>query len=655
MARQGSRGSSPPQTRSLRREHRPPEPNSDRGSGLTSGSQTGPRPASSARIAWFATLGAQTVRDRPAPPISLSPPRDVQAFRGRGQVTIDWSPVAGAAGYLVHRGTAAGGPFVPVDQSSGDVLAVPHGPYLDTTGAPGAEAWYTVSTVSTIEAEGGSLSPPVTPRVRGEDGIVTIRVDADHVIGRVARPWRPIIGSEHLALLLRGSGPGGHDVGAELAEAFRIVRHELGVEAVRAHAILDDTLAVYRDSGDGPVHDFSMVDEVLDRLLETGLRPIVELSFMPRDLATDPETTIFDYAGIISPPRDVDRWAALVHALAAHLADRFGRDEVRRWAFEVWNEPNLGLFWSGAESDYLHLYAAGARAVKSVDPSFRVGGPATAAAGWIDDLLDFCRAEDVPLDFVSTHTYGMAPLDLRAITTRFGRPDLPLWWTEWGVSSGHGAAVNDSAWAAPLVARGMRSAAGRLDALSYWVASDHFVELGDAPRLFHGGFGLLTIGNLRKPRFWAIAMLERLGENELASEIEGDGAGSLVEAWASGGTDDRVAIALWNGTLDQSPATDDQALDRMVSLEVRGLRAGTFELRHHRVDAVHSNIVRIWEDLGRPDWPDDAGWSRLRAADRLETLEPPRLVRVDRGHLDLAFELPMPAMSLIELVPIDHR
>jgi xylan 1,4-beta-xylosidase len=200
----------------------------------------------------------------------------------------------------------------------------------------------------------------------------------------------------------------------------------------------------------------------------------------------------------------------------------------------------------------------------------------------------------------------------------------------------------------------MRSAAGRLDALAYWVASDHFVELGEAPTLFHGGFGLLTIGNLRKPRFWAIAMLERLGEDELASRIQGDGAGSLVEVWASSDPDGRVAIAVWNGTLDQSKAAT-RMLARVVTLKVRGLTHGTYELRHHRVDARHSNIVRTWRRLGRPDWPDDAGWARLREADRLETLGPVRKVRASRGRLTLQFALPMPAMSLVELVPIGRR
>jgi xylan 1,4-beta-xylosidase len=280
-----------------------------------------------------------------------------------------------------------------------------------------------------------------------------------------------------------------------------------------------------------------------------------------------------------------------------------------------------------------------------------VGGPATAAAGWVDDLLDYCQAGDVPLDFISTHTYGMAPLDLRPIAARFGRADLPLWWTEWGVSSGHGAPINDSAWAAPLVARGMRSAAGRLEALAYWVASDHFVELGEATALFHGGFGLLTIGNLRKPRFWAIAMLERLGEHELACELEGDGAGALVEAWASSDDDGRVAIAIWNGTLDQSKASGDPALDRAITLQVSGLPSGSYEVHHHRVDADHSSIVRAWEQLGRPDWPDEAGWAQLRQADRLEALEPPGRMAADEGRLELEFDLPMPAMSLVELMP----
>ena len=142
---------------------------------------------------------------------------------------------------------------------------------------------------------------------------------------------------------------------------------ELGVEAVRAHAILNDDLGTYREVDGRPVHDFTGIDRIYDHVMGLGLRPIVELSFMPRDLAVDPSKTVFDYGAIVSPPKDWDRWEALVHDLTAHLVDRYGLEEVRRWAFEVWNEANLDVFWSGTREEYLRLYDVSVRAVKAVD------------------------------------------------------------------------------------------------------------------------------------------------------------------------------------------------------------------------------------------------------------------------------------------------
>ncbi|HXU84507.1 MAG TPA: xylan 1,4-beta-xylosidase [Verrucomicrobiae bacterium] len=607
---------------------------------------------SSARIAWFDELGAQAARNRPAPDVVLPPPGGVRATPGRGHVTVDWQRVDGAAGYLVHRADGPDGPWEAIDHRAGDLLAVPDPGYLDTTGEPGRPAWYAVASLATIDGPVGPLSTAVMAAQGGPghgDATIELTVDAGSAVGETHRPWRPIIGSEHLALLLRGNGPGGRNVGDELADAFRIVRAELGAESVRAHAIFHDSLGVYREVGGVPVHDFERVDAALDRLLATGLRPVIELSFMPRDLASDPAATVFDYRGIISPPRDPDRWAALVVALVEHLRERYGADEVRRWPFEVWNEPNLKVFWSADEAAYFALYDVSARAVKSVDPGIAVGGPATAAVGWVDDLLTHAAEADVPVDFISTHTYGLSPLDLRPITARAGRPELPLYWTEWGISPTHGSPINDSVWGAPLVCRGMRSAAGRLESLAYWVASDHFVELGEPHRLFHGGFGLLTVGNLRKPRFWAIRVLELLGDTEIAATLRGDGAGSLVESWATRGDDGRVAIAIWSGTLDQAKAGGDPLLDRTVRLAIDGLPAGRVALRHRRIDAGHSNIAGHWTG---GDWPDDAGWERLHAVDTLDELEPERTVTVAAdGRLALEFALPMPSVSLIEVLP----
>jgi xylan 1,4-beta-xylosidase len=375
---------------------------------------------------------------------------------------------------------------------------------------------------------------------------------------------------------------------------------------------------------------------------------------MPGDLARNAGETVFHYRGIISPPHDWDRWVDLVTALARHLVDRYGLDEVRRWAFEIWNEPNLDVFWSGTVDEYFHLYDVSAAAVKSVDDRLAVGGPATAAVGWIDDFLDHTNRSGAAVDFLSTHAYGNAPLDLRPATDRFGRPGLPVWWTEWGAHATHFNSVHDSVWSAAYLARGMASAIGRVDAVAYWTVSDHFEELGRPETLFHGGFGLLGLGNLRKPRWWALWMLEQLRPQRVDVSVEGDGAGDMVNAVGSCDDDGSLAIVIWNGTVDVSKAAGDPVLDRHVELAIRGLQADSYEVRHRRIDEIHSNVTARWARLGEGRaWPDDEEWAKLHAADDLADLTPPTSMSTTHGSLGLSFDLPMPAVSLIELRPYD--
>ncbi|MBG0829726.1 xylan 1,4-beta-xylosidase [Planomonospora sp. ID67723] len=601
---------------------------------------------SDARSDWEERIGRRS-GEAPAGAPRLPAPAGLAARPGQGQVTLTWEPVEGAAGYLVHRAPGPGTPYEPVDHLGRDVLAVPHPPYADTTGVPGQEAWYAVAAVAGVEAVGELSAPvPATPHA-GTHGEVRIAVRTRDVVRELPRPWRPMIGSEHLSHMLCPDLSGGRPIGRELTEALRIARDELGVETVRAHGILCDDLGVYRE---GRPYDFSGVDRVYDRLLEIGLRPVVELSFMPRDLACDPAKTVFAYDAIVSPPKDWERWGDLIRSFTAHLVDRYGAAEVRdRWSFEVWNEANLEVFWSGTPAEYIRLYDVSARAVKEVDPALRVGGPSSAAAGWVDELLASARE---PVDFVSTHTYGSPPLDLRPVLDRYGKAGTPIWWTEWGVTPVHFNEVSDAAFAAVFLARGMKSAAGRIDALSYWVASDHFEELGRPSELLHGGFGLLTVGNLRKPRFHVLALLERLGRHEVAVDCDGDGAGAMVEAWAAGDDDGRVTLAVWNGTLDQSKAAGDPLLDRHVTVRLTGLDAGRYELRHLRVDQEHSNIASVWgriRDGGA--WPTPDQWETLREADQLDHLHAPYTVEPVAGEVETAFHLPMPGMSFLELLP----
>jgi xylan 1,4-beta-xylosidase len=299
------------------------------------------------------------------------------------------------------------------------------------------------------------------------------------------------------------------------------------------------------------------------------------------------------------------------------------------------------VFWSGTPAEYWRLYAVTARAVKDVDPALRVGGPATAAVGWIDDQTRV----NAPVDFLSTHVYGTPPLDLRPLA---GGRDLL--WTEWGVTATHGHPINDTVFAATFLLRGMRSAAGRIDALAPWVASDHFEELGRPPRLFHGGFGLLTVGNLRKPRYFALSLAERLGDHELATDVRGDVAG--VEAWAARHDDGRIGVLVWNGTLNQAQAGGAPILERHVTLTLDGLARDRYELTHHRVDAGRSDIQGVWASLGGGDWPDADQWNELHARNTLDELHPPAPAHPTAGTLTLTFDLPMPAVSYIEARPL---
>jgi xylan 1,4-beta-xylosidase len=601
-----------------------------------------------ARAEWEQRMGRRGVPPRDQ--ARLPAPSGLRAVPGRGQVTLDWDPVPGAAGYLIYR--AAGQVYEPLDHGGGDVLAVPPGRYTDTSGEPGRVRQYAVAAVLDGESAGPLSDPAAAAPLGSGRAAVTIEVgpSAD---GELPRPWEPMIGSEHLSCLLRRDRTGGRVIGTELSEAFRIAHDELGVRAVRAHGILDDDLGVYTESGGRAVHDFSGIDRVYDELLATGLRPVVELSFMPAALARDRDHTVFRYGAIVSPPRDWGRWEDLVRSLAAHLVGRYGVEEVvSRWAFEVWNEPNLEVFWSGTPGEYFRLYDVSARAVKSVHPDLRVGGPSSAAAGWIRELLGHVQASGAPLDFLSTHVYGNVPLDLRPVLASFGREGTPIWWTEWGTTPTHFHRVGDTVFAAAFLLRGMTSALGRIEALSHWVASDHFEELGAPPELFHGGFGLLSVGNLRKPRFWALALLAGLGRSRLPVSVTGDGAGGLVEALAARHDDGRTGILAWNVTLDQSKIGGDPLLDRLVRVRVSVPPGASYTVRHYRIDAGHSNIVPAWEQMCRgARWPDEGQWAALREMNTLDELAPPARVAAGDGMLEFAFDLPMPGVSYLELVP----
>ena len=205
-----------------------------------------------------------------------------------------------------------------------------------------------------------------------------------------------------------GAGRANEGLRADWQQQLAYVKKECGFKYIRMHGLLTDDMGVYREDRNGnPQYNYQYIDVLFDYILDIGMKPFVELGFMPNALASGTET-IFWWKGNVTPPKDYEKWENLIRNLTQHFTDRYGAEEVKDWYFEVWNEPNLTpWFWTGTMEDYFKLYQHSAIAVKSVNKEYRIGGPATAGAAWEVELIDFCQNNDLPVDFISTHAYGV--------------------------------------------------------------------------------------------------------------------------------------------------------------------------------------------------------------------------------------------------------
>jgi len=456
--------------------------------------------------------------------------------------------------------------------------------------------------------------------------------------------WEHMFGSGRAVLSLRES----------YREDLRAVRAVTAVSYVRFHALLHDEMGVYNVGPRGePVFNFSYVDQVYDGLLANGVRPIVELSFMPAKLAAHKTYHSFWYRPIVSPPADYARWDALMTALARHLIERYGIDEVSRWYFEVWNEPNLD-FWAGSpkQSTYWTLYDHTARSLKAVDTRLRVGGPATAQAAWVAAFLRHCNENHIPVDFVSTHVYGDdTPKDVfglpgpvmrremvcRAVQKVHGEiqasplPSVPLIWTEFNASWSNHAEVTDAPYMGPWLAETIRQCDGFVQDMSYWTFSDVFEEQGVVKTPFYGGFGLIAAGGIPKPAFNAFALLHHLGEQRLAADAN--------EALITRRADGQLVIALWNYS-----EVGETAAPRTVALHFAHTDARNASVQ--AIDREHGNVRIAYERMGSPRFPTQRQLAELRQA----AVVPPAVDRpLQAGELDL--EIPADGLVLVSVAP----
>ena len=426
----------------------------------------------------------------------------------------------------------------------------------------------------------------------------TITIDANAPTRPFPHIWEQMFGSGRAVLSLRES----------YRADLRATRKITDIKHVRFHAIFHDEMGVYDEDPQGrPVYNFSYVDQVYDGLLENGVKPFVELSFMPRKLAANLTPHAFWYKPFPSPPKDPAKWSTFIEAFTKHLVDRYGKGEVEQWYFEVWNEPNID-FWNGdpKQSTYFELYDVTAAAVKKVDAKLRIGGPATAQAASVDTFIAHCTEKHVPFDFVSTHVYGNdtskdvfgnnIPIPRRDMVARAVKkvydqvkasaaPKTPIIWSEYNATYMTQQEVTDSAFMGPWLANNIRECDGLADIVSYWTFSDVFEEQGIVKRPFYGGYGAIAEGGIPKAVFRAFELLRRLGDHRIAIQSE--------KALATKRNDGTLVLAVWNYA-----EPGENVAPKTFRLNVKGLHASRYRMQF--VDPDHGSALKAWQVMGSP-------------------------------------------------------
>lgn len=434
---------------------------------------------------------------------------------------------------------------------------------------------------------------------------------------------------------------------------LRAVKRVTGVKYIRFHGILLDEMGVYNEDAQGnPVYNFSYVDQVYDGLIQNGVRPFVELSFMPKKLAAKDVLQAFWYKPNVAPPKDWKKWDNLITAFTQHLVERYGSEEVANWYFEVWNEPNLD-FWAGEprQSTYWDLYDHTVADIKRVDSHLRVGGPATAQAAWVDAFIRHCVENHVPMDFVSTHVYGNDPPEpvlgsnngvprnqmvCRAVSKvhnqikSSARPNIPLIWSEFNASYKNEPDVTDSVYMGPWLADTIRQCDGLVNEMSYWTFSDVFEEQGVVSDPFYGGFGLIAAGGIPKPAYNAFTLLHRLGEERI--QVNSD------DSLLTRDKDGSLVLAAWDLV---NPGESGSAKDMVFKFEhlARGRHAYL-----SRVDSTHGDVRPAFTKMGSPRYPTQTQLKQLREAGELGKPE-----NLDLRNNELKITVPANGLVMIEI------
>jgi xylan 1,4-beta-xylosidase len=487
-----------------------------------------------------------------------------------------------------------------------------------------------------------SFSSPLFAQTHASE---TISIDASVRATPLPHFWEHFFGSGRAVLSLRES----------YRQDLREVKKITDLQYIRFHAIFHDEVGVYDEDAQGnPVLNFSYVDQIYDGLLANGVRPFVELSFMPKKLASNKDALhAFWYKQNVSPPKDYSKWDEMITQFAKHLIERYGIDEVAQWYFEVWNEPNID-FWAGQpqQTTYFELYDHTARDLKAVNQRLRVGGPSTAQAAWADAFIEHCADNKIPVDFVSSHVYGNDKAEdvfgtheqiprNRMVCRAVGKvhdqikssamPHLPLIWSEFNASYMNEPDVTDASYMGPWLADTIRQCDGLVDELSYWTFSDVFEEQGVVKQPFYGGYGLIAAGGIPKPAFNAFLLLHRLGDERLGASSE--------DVLVTRRKDGTLVIAAWNMA---DPGTHGS--EKEIEFKFQHAKVSRVQLTY--LDPDHGDIHKAYEAMGSPRYPTQQQIQKLREAAKLSV---PEVHPLKNGLVTL--KIPSQGLVLIEAKP----
>jgi len=492
---------------------------------------------------------------------------------------------------------------------------------------------------------------------------------------------------------------------ARLSDAPVYVRaHNLLTSGDGTPALKWGSTGVYEENAQGaPVYSWGILDGIFDAYVEAGVVPFVQLGFMPKALSVAPEPYQHDFprtaitTGWAQPPKDFARWGALIEAVAAHFAQRYGKARVESWPWELWNEPD-GLYWRGTVEEFCRLYEVTAAALKRILPGARIGGPHTcgpfstkSGGPFLRQFLDHVdkarAAGNAPsLDFIAYHAKGRPSLhqgsvrmglatQLRDIATgveiAHSFPSLRGLPIVLGESDPEGCAAcparthPENAYRdGPLYAAYTCEQLFRTQEIAAraGVAIEGAVTWAfefEGEPLFAGYRELATNG-IAKPVLNLFRMLGRMGKTRLAATSSGaltldavlaNGVRSApdVNVLAAAGECGRIAALIWHYHDDDLPDAPAAAID----LAIGGLPPGTQEwhVEHWRIDGSHSNAHAAWQRMGGPRPPSPEQFAALEKASGLETLGTPRGIVAADGAIRLGFDLPPQGVSLIEARP----